>query len=147
MSGSFFLNCRSPGAIKEFLHHHAGTALPWGRCAPPGFCFSPWLGVRRSWELPGSSRGPPADVGCGTRKHFAVSRGGRDGPFQTLRTAIVLPFLCREREGCCLGDYQWCSLINQTGFDFFYPSAVFSLFFFLFFSFPTKHPKHFQPLA
>lgn len=33
-------------------------------------------GVRRSWELPGASRGPPAEVGCGARKRFAASRGG-----------------------------------------------------------------------
>lgn len=123
-----------------------GTALPAvrGRCAPPGSCPSHCLGVRRSWELPGASRGLPADGGCGARKRFPASRGGRDGPFQTLRTAIVLPFLCRERGGCCLGDYQWRSLINQTGFDSFCSSAGFSSFFF---SFPTKHPKHFQPLA
>lgn len=125
-----------------------GIALPavWGRCAPPGSCSSPCLRVRRSWELPAAGRGPPADGGCGARKCFAASRGERDGPFHTLRTAIVLPFLCRGREGCCLGDYKWHSLINQTGFHSFCPSAGFFVVFFFFFSssFPIKHPKAFS---
>ena len=106
--------------------------------------FVAWMwGGSQWWVLPGASLGSPVDV---ERWNAPLPFPGseRQALFKTLRTAIVLPFLCREGEGCCLWRFSM-AILNQA--DRFWLLLSVCRFFLFFFSFPTKHPKHFQPLA
>lgn len=87
------------------------------------------------WVLPEASPGSLTDV---ERWNASLpSREGGDGPLSKPWTCNCRLPLCGEGEG----DSQRRSFIKQTGFDSFCPCAG------VFFPFPPKHPKHFQPLA
>lgn len=72
------------------------------------------VAVGRLWSHRGCCQ-EPTGGGCGALTPALPPRGGRDGQalFKTLRTAIVLPFLCGEGEGCCLWRFSM-ALLNQA---------------------------------
>lgn len=95
----------------------------------------PW-GDSWWWVLPEASPGSlTVDV---ERWNASVpSREGGDGPLSKPWTCNCCLPLCGKGEG----DSQRRSFIKQTGFNSFCPCAG------VFFPFPPKHPRHFQPLA
>lgn len=85
-----------------------------GRCVTLGSFHG--LGVRSG---PGPAGVPRRVVagGCGEVVDAETLRRlpgqGETALFKTLRTAIVLPFLCRGGEGCCLWRFSMV-LLNQS---------------------------------
>lgn len=91
------------------------------------------LGVRGGagqWVLAGATRVPSRVVDVKPQNLPALP--GRTGPSQSLRTSLVLPFLCKEGGGCCLWRFSMV-LLNQA--DRFWLLLSLCWFSFLFFSF------------
>lgn len=92
------------------------------------------LGVRGGagqWVLAGATRVPSRVVDVKPQNLPALP--GRTGPSQSLRTSLVLPFLCRGGEGWCVWRFSMV-LLNQADRFWLLLSLCWFSFVFSFFS-------------
>lgn len=95
------------------------------------------------WVQPGANRVPSRVVDAKPRNLPALPGRRERALFKALRTSLVLPFLCREGEGCCLWRFSMV-LLNQVDRFWLLLSLCWFSFFFFFFLFPLNIPSIFS---